>query len=128
MTKSKYFRAGVAATLFSLLIIASVMGAALVTGQARVTKNNSIGAVTPILFTDAGWSWSADDTTFLKRCYVTPHGAALMITWSGTAPSSSVGHQITDGETWRIEGNQNVNALQMLSLSGTISVSITVEN
>lgn len=64
-----------------------------------------------------------------ERVHVTARGGAISYLYGatdGVAPTASVGHIIEDKGAFVLESNVLVNNLQMISTSGTVSVSITL--
>jgi len=55
------------------------------------------------------------------RAFITVETAPCRIRFDGTAPDSSTGHLLTDGDYITVEGEQNVANIKLIRTSGTSS-------
>ena len=76
----------------------------------------------------AGWSWTAGDLAAADVAVVTAFTQPLSLTYDGTTPTSLLGVYVPAGGTVRVEGNANVQNLQLIRASGSdATASITLE-
>lgn len=76
----------------------------------------------------AGWSWTAGDLVAADVAHVSAIGQGVSMTWDGTVPTATLGMPIAAGSTVAVEGNANVQAIQLIrSGSSDATVSITLE-
>ena len=87
------------------------------------TISNSAVAVSA-----AGWSWTAGDLAAADVAHVSAIGQGVSLTWDGTTPTATLGMPIPAGSTVAVEGNANIQAIQLIRSSGSdATVSITLE-
>lgn len=99
--------------------------ASISTTYAYAFNDDSVGATARTMlnfgFTDA----ELEKADF---CYISVDGANVRFRYDGTAPTTSVGHYLANGERWVMYGQQNIAALQFIAISGTAYVAITLES
>lgn len=95
--------------------------------KAYRTKTYTVSSAA-VAISAAGWSWSAGDLAQADRAYVTAHTNPLVLTWDGTTPTATTGMYVGAGATVLVEGNANIQALQMIRQGGADAVaSVTLE-
>jgi hypothetical protein len=95
--------------------------------RAYRTKAATISSAA-VAISAAGWSWTAGDLAAADAAVVSAIGNGVSLTWDGTTPTSTLGMPVPAGSTVTVEGNGNVQALQLIrSGSGDATVSITLE-
>ncbi len=91
------------------------------------TKAATIGN-TAVAISAAGWSWTAGDLAAADAALITAHTQPAVMTWDGTTPTATLGVVIATGATFRIEGNANVQAIQLIRQGGSdATASVTLE-
>lgn len=98
--------------------------------QARLAYRTKAATISnsAVAISAAGWSWTSGDLAKADAAVVSAIGNGVSLTWDGTTPTATLGMPLPAGSTVEIEGNGNVQALQLIrSGSGDATVSITLE-
>jgi hypothetical protein len=83
---------------------------------------------TAVAISAAGWSWTTGDLAAADAAVITAFTQPAVVTWDGTTPTATLGAYIPAGGSVRIEGNINVQRVQLIRASGSdATVSITLE-
>ena len=73
--------------------------------------------------------YTAAKVAVATRATITTRTTGLMITWSGTTPSATVGHLVAVNTNFVLEGQANIAALKLIQESGGNAVTtITLES
>ncbi len=97
------------------------------TFNAFTTVSGAVGAAaTPI--TAAAFGITEAQMLISNFAYITPMTGDVILTWSGTAPTSTKGHYLMQNASIEIMGNTNIRNLQFIRVGGAdVTVSITLE-
>jgi len=91
------------------------------------TKAATVGNAA-VALSAAGWSWTAGDLAAADVAQVSAIGQGVSMTWDGTTPTSALGMPIAAGSTVAVEGNANIQAIQLIRSGGSdATVSVTLE-
>lgn len=91
------------------------------------TKTAAI-ADSAVAISAGGWAWTAGNLALAERAVVSAWTNGVSLTWDGTTPTATTGLPLAAGETVMIDGNANIQALQMIrSGASNATVSITLE-
>jgi hypothetical protein len=82
---------------------------------AQVSVTTAAQALTALGVTIPAWATMA---------FIVPESGALRYRCDGTAPTTSNGMPIAQGQAWPIQGATSLAALQLVAQAGTVSVSI----
>lgn len=99
----------------------------------RIAKDNAVETKSATVTTTAvsdldDFSFTTTPGNRAKRAIISCVTNNVMVTWSGTDPTSTLGHPIVAAvDTFVIEGSPNVANLRLLALSGSATVTITIE-
>lgn len=63
-----------------------------------------------------------------EAALVTNYGAAIRYTYSGTTPSSTVGHVLPDGGVLRLEGQNQMSQFKCIRVSSDSEIFVTYES
>lgn len=75
----------------------------------------------------ADFSFSSDATGKAKRAIISSVTDGIMVSWDGTAPTSTLGHPCPVNQTIVVQGNVNINALKFIRVTNDAAVTITLE-
>ena len=101
------------------------MQLALVVYGARETK--AVTVTNAAVKALADFSFTAPHAERARRATVTAGAVAVRVTWSGTNPTTTLGHVIAAYENMTIDGQANVGNLKLISTAGDSVVSVTLE-
>ena len=91
------------------------------------TKAATISSIA-VAISAAGWSWTAGDLAAADVAHVSAIAQGVSMTWDGTTPTATLGMPIPAGSTVAVEGNANIQAIQVIRSGGSdATVSITLE-
>jgi hypothetical protein len=101
------------------------MTLALVVYGARETKAATVtsGAVVAL----AGFAFTSPHAEQARRAVITAGAVAVRVTWSGTNPTTTLGHYIPAYGNLTVDGRANVGNLKLISTAGDSVVSVTLE-
>lgn len=103
------------------------MAGALQTTVAYQTKAATI-ADSAVAISAAGWAWTAGNLALAERAVVSAWTNGVSMTWDSTTPTATLGMPIAAGATVTVEGNANIQAIQLIrSGAANATVSITLE-
>lgn len=100
-------------------------GLYLLVHTARETK--AVTATTSAIKALADFQFTAGLAEIVKRLTITAGANALRVTWSGTDPTSALGHHVPANGNLTIDGNVNCQQVKILSLVGDSAVTATLE-
>ena len=85
--------------------------------------SNSVQVLTPSKYVGStGRSGGADSAL------ITNYGAAIRYTYSGTTPSSTVGHVLPDGGVLRLDGQNQMSQFKCIRVSSDSAIYVTYES
>ncbi|MCB0190638.1 MAG: hypothetical protein KDJ65_01695 [Anaerolineae bacterium] len=80
------------------------------------------------MISDGSWSWGATDLAEADRAIVACNSNGVVVTFEGTAPTSTLGVPLAAGDHLIVEGNDNIQALKLIRSGGSdAAVSVQLE-
>jgi len=100
-------------------------GQKLLVFEAVGTETLSVGTVTTSVFDSSIYSTTSGKQT--HRAYFSVEANDIRYWYHGQAPTTTLGHKVTAGESGQIVGLVNIMNTKMSSTSGTATVFVTYE-
>jgi hypothetical protein len=92
---------------------------------AKETKTYEVGSSSAAAL--AAWAFDAQNVVNMKRLVVTAGANPVRVTWSGQAPTSTLGHYIAALGTYTIDGTPNCQKFQAIGIGGASVTTLTLE-
>ena len=92
---------------------------------AKETKSATPGAAAVKALSD--WAFDAQNVINVKRLVITAGSNPIRITWSGQAPTSTLGHYIAALGNYTLDGSINCSKLQAIGIGGDSATTVTLE-
>lgn len=94
--------------------------------RALDTKTAAVTTAAVSSLSDFGFS--AQDLQAARRATISTVTNNLMVTWSGVDPTSTLGHPVVASADWAVvEGVSDVVRVKLLALTGSATVTVTLE-
>lgn len=88
--------------------------------------NNATISSTALTLEDVGFS--AAEVSAANRMRLTVETAAIRYRYDGTSPTASVGHLLAVGAVLLLDGNQNIELLELIADASDGTVMVTLES
>ena len=92
---------------------------------AKETKSATAGTAAVKALAD--WEFGAQNVANVKRLVVTAGANAIRITWSGQAPTSTLGHYIAANANYTLDGQINCSKFKAIGIGGDSATTVTLE-
>jgi hypothetical protein len=91
--------------------------------RAREKKSLTVSSVAKTM---ADFGFTAAYLARAKYALISADGDAVKYLFTGDAPTTTVGHELPDAATHRVNGNTNVNNLKFIRCTGDVTVTVVI--